>query len=71
MRYILLAILLFHAPAPGQGCVTLTLPNLSQEFVEQLRVAAQSRQESLDAYMVEELSIRSGYHLRTGCKEQK
>ena len=50
-------------------CESVTIHNLDQRFVEQARIAAASRQQSLEQWMVESSVLESGYHLNSGfCK---
>ena len=56
-------------PPTAKGCETVTIHNLDPRFVEQARVAAASRHETLEEWIVESTYMRDGYHLNSGfCK---
>ena len=57
------------ASKKSSGCESVTLHNLDPRFVEQAKIAAASRQETLEQWLVESSYMRSGYHLSSGfCK---
>ena len=63
--FSLLVPLLPTALLAKQG-VTIELKGLDPRFVEQLKVAARSRNESVEAWIVEVTTLYSGYHLSDG-----
>ena len=63
------ALFFLTLPTPQNNrnrCRDVVLKNLDKRFVEQLTVAANSRNLTLEQYIVEAANLASGYHLNNG-----